>query len=220
MYYMNKRQKKSGLSMIEILIVTAVIGVLILAALSILPQQINKSRDGRRKSDLQKIKIAFENYFSDNDCYPDPDILNNCGGTDLQPYLASIPCDPQTKTRYLYAPEEVSCPHYYRVYANLEIDVDPVITELGCNLAGGCGAYAFFGEEIGSDAFDYNYGVSEGVPVANQEGSVPPGTQGYCCQVMGDQCNVWTQGDGVCNLGFYFTQPECNAGCGFSGEMN
>ncbi len=212
---MQNRRLQSGLSMIEILIVTAVIGVLIIAGLMMLPQQINKGRDGRRKSDLQKIKIAFENYFSDNDCYPPPDILDNCGGTELSPYLATIPCDPQTKTKYLYAPEEVACPHYYRVFSNLEINVDPVIAQLGCQTASGCGAFAFFGDELGVEALEYNYGVSEGVPVYETTGAIPPGSQGWCCSNPGDQCNAWTQGQGVC-VQFYFGLSECNAACGYS----
>ncbi|GIK84514.1 MAG: hypothetical protein BroJett025_11360 [Patescibacteria group bacterium] len=212
---MKRRWLQSGLSMIEVLIVIAVIGILVIIALTLLPDQISKGRDGRRKSDLQKIKIAFENYYSDKDCYPPPEILDNCGSSDLSPYLASIPCDPQTKTKYLYAPEDNGCPHYYRVFSNLEVDVDPVIMQLGCHTASGCGAYAFFGEELGLDALEYNYGVSEGVPVYVTEGNIPPGTQGWCCAFQGDPCNAWTQGQGIC-VEFYFDSAECNAACGYS----
>lgn len=213
---MFKKHFQSGLSMIEILIVTAVIGVLVIAALSILPQQINKGRDGRRKSDLQKIKIAFEDYFNDNDCYPDPDILNNCGSADLAPYLSSIPCDPRTDSKYLYAPEQVACPHHYRVFANLETDTDPVIVDLGCHTISGCGAYTFFAAELGAAAMEYDYGVSEGVPVYVGNPDFPPGTSGFCCQVNGDQCNVWNQGDGVCNIsGPFITLKECDVYCGY-----
>ncbi len=213
---MKKWRLQSGLSLIEILIVTAVIGVLILAALMILPQQINKSRDSRRKNDLQKIKIAFENYYSDNDCYPPPEILDNCDSTQLSPYLATIPCDPQTKSKYLYAPEEgIDCPHYYRVFSNLEVDTDPVVRQLGCHTASGCGAYAFFSEEIGLGALEYNYGVSEGVPVYVSEGNIPPGTEGWCCSSASDQCNAWTQGQGIC-VDFYFGLDECNEACGYN----
>lgn len=211
---MKKGRLQSGLSMIEVLIVTAVLAVLIIMALTTLPQQVNKSRDSKRKSDLQKIKIAFENYYSDNDCYPPPDILDNCGGTQLAPYLASIPCDPQTRTKYLYAPEGIACPHFYRVFSNLEVDIDPVVRQLGCHTASGCGAYAYF-EELGLGALEYNYGVSEGVPVYVTEGGIPPGTVGSCCNAYGTQCNGWVYGQGVC-VDFYFTSEECNLACGYT----
>lgn len=212
---MRKSSFQSGLSMIELLTVVSIIALLVILAITQLPQQVTKARDGRRKSDLQKIKIAFENYYSDNDCYPDPDILDNCGGSDLSPYLASIPCDPQTGEKYLYAPEEgTSCPGHYRVYADLEVDTDPVIAELGCNVAGGCGAYTFFGTdpEIGSDAYAYNYGVSEGVPVLVTEGNTPPLTSGWCC--ANGNCDSWNQNTGICSSGIIFPDyATCNTSC-------
>lgn len=207
---MRKTRLQSGLSMIEILVIAAIISILIIIALSMLPQQISKGRDGRRKSDLQKIKIAFENYYSDNDCYPPPEILDNCGSADLSPYLASIPCDPQNKSKYLYAPEGGSCPHYYRVFSNLEVDIDPVIEQLGCHTASGCGAFSYFGLTYGQGIRDYNYGVSEGVPVYITETTAPPGTVGFCCSGPGDQCNGWNLDDGVC-ADFYFSAAECSA---------
>lgn len=217
---MKKIKKQSGLSMIEILIVTAILGLLVILAITMLPQQISKGRDGRRKSDLQKIKIAFEDYYNDNDCYPPPEILDNCGSADLSPYMASIPCDPQTKTKYLYAPEETACPHYYRVFSNLEINIDPVVQQLGCDSADGCGAFAFFGNEIGPSALEYNYGVSEGVPVyvgsGSGGGTIPP-TSGYCCS-LGGSCNYWEQGQGVCSGQLYQDSATCVSFCG-SGQQ-
>lgn len=202
--------------MIEILIVTAIIGLLVIIAVTTLPQQINKGRDSRRKSDLQKIKIAFENYFSDNDCYPEANILNNCGGDELSPYLASIPCDPKTKEAYLYAPENSSCPHYYRVFSNLEVDIDPVIKELGCNGEIGCGAYSFFGESLGTEALEYDYGVSEGVPVYDPTGAPPEMVFTRCCTSgMNNEptCNSYTEGSGICAGVLYTTQEACFASC-------
>lgn len=202
-----------GLSMIEVLTVVTIIGILIIIAITTLPAQIEKGRDGRRKSDLQKIKIAFENYYSDNDCYPPDTILDNCGGSELSPYMATIPCDPKTKTKYLYAPEGGSCPGYYRVFANLEVDEDPVIEELGCHTDAGCGAYQYFQLQLGLAALEYDYGVSEGVPVFDPGGGIPNGTSGWCCQTYGDPCNAWVYGSGICNV-FFFDVNECQAACG------
>jgi prepilin-type N-terminal cleavage/methylation domain-containing protein len=209
---MEKSRLQSGLTMIEILIVVAIIGLLVVLAITQLPKQISKGRDARRKSDLQKIKIAFEDYFSDKECYPPPDILENCGSNDLSPYMASIPCDPQTKTKYLYAPEAETCPHYYRVYSNLELDIDPIIKQLGCQTSAGCGAYAYFGEELGEESLKYDYGVSEGVPVYESEGNLPPETSGWCCNA--GVCNSWTQSEENICIEFYTDQGSCDANCG------
>jgi prepilin-type N-terminal cleavage/methylation domain-containing protein len=217
---MKKSMLQSGFTMIEVLIVTAILGILIIIAISMLPRQLDKARDGRRKSDLQKIKIAFENYYSDNECYPEPTILDECGGTGLNPYLANIPCDPKNETKYLYAPEGEDCPKYYRVFSNLEVDTDPVIEELGCDTVEGCGAHAFFelDPDVGSDAVNYDYGVSEGIKLYVSESSSTL-TVGYCCQVMLDQCNVWNKGEPNCTVsGPYSLVSTCNTACGFSNE--
>lgn len=214
---MGKWRLRSGLSMIEILIVTAIIGILVVIGVSALPQQMSKGRDGKRKSDLQEIKVAFENYYSDNDCYPEPDIIDNCGSSDLNPYLESVPCDPETETKYLYAPEESSCPHYYRVFSNLEVNSDPIVAELGCDTSLGCGAFEYFEEELGVLALEYNYGVSEGAPVYAGSGAIPPGTSGWCCSSPMDQCNAWTEGNGVC-VQFFYELDTCNAACGYEGS--
>ncbi|PJC43574.1 MAG: hypothetical protein CO039_03230, partial [Candidatus Pacebacteria bacterium CG_4_9_14_0_2_um_filter_34_50] len=101
--------KNRGFTLIEVLIVVAVLAILIIMALLLTPRQLEKARDGQRKSDLQKIKIAFEDYYNDNGCYPSADVLHNCGGVspsdhELSPYLQNIPCDPKDQSYYLYLP--------------------------------------------------------------------------------------------------------------------
>jgi prepilin-type N-terminal cleavage/methylation domain-containing protein len=209
---MLKKRFQSGLSMIEVLTVTAIIGILAIIALTTLPKQINKGRDGRRKSDLQKIKIAFENYYSDNDCYPPPEILDNCASNDLAPYMAAIPCDPLDNSKYLYAPLGGSCSSSYRVFTNLEVDTDPVIEELGCHTDVGCGAFAYFEDELGLLAVEYNYGISEGIQLYVTDGGAPEGTRGFCCQNINDYCDTWTYGRGECQ-DFYFDNDECDLAC-------
>lgn len=61
----------------------------------------NKGRDARRKKDLNRIKIAFEEYFNDKGYYPKDDLVeklmdkDNCGKSiDDFPYLHPWPCDP------------------------------------------------------------------------------------------------------------------------------
>lgn len=130
--------------------IIAILTVMVL--LSISPfKQINKGYDSVRKKDLNNIKIALENYNSDHLCYPPAEILDVCGGDQLAPYLDTIPCDPQTKEKYLYLPEEGNVCSGYRVLTSLKNRADPYIVRVGCNVDMGCGT--------GGDA-SYNYGVS------------------------------------------------------------
>ena len=73
------------------MIVVAIIGLLSVLGFMSWRNQIAKSQDALRKKDLQRISIAFEDYFNDNAYYPDGDIIANCGGAELAPYLGTIP---------------------------------------------------------------------------------------------------------------------------------
>lgn len=153
----------AGLSMIEILVGVAILAILAVLAIMFLQLQISRSRDARRKADLERIRIAFEEYYNDHGCYPDPGILNNCGGPELQPYLHAIPCDPWTKEPYLYVPDSTDQCRAYRVLTQLEDPNDPGIAKLDCD-----------GPEECNFGAGYNYGISSGQPVKGDGSYVPP----------------------------------------------
>ncbi len=122
--------KRNGFTLAEVLIVVTIIvllGLAILVGLNPM-SQIFKGYDARRKSDLSKIKIAMEAYYSDHDCYPEfpiVDAMNRpsyvCGSDILKPYLDSMPCDPTEKTPYtIYVtPEGSTCPQQFAFYAQM-----------------------------------------------------------------------------------------------------
>lgn len=157
-----KIMDKSGLTMIELLVVVAILGVLMIVLIFSFLRQLEKSRDATRKSDLEKIKVSFEEYYNDNGCYPDEDILDICYGDQLQPYLGVIPCDPVTEQPYEYVPLAGDQCGGYRLLADLENDTDPVIASLGCDPD--CGFTP-----------GYNYGVSVGAQVLSDSGPNPEG---------------------------------------------
>lgn len=158
-----RRSFSAGLSLIEIIISVAILAILTTIALIFFQLQIARSRDARRKADLERIKVAFEEYYNDYNCYPDPGILNNCNGTDLQPYLAAIPCDPWTGEPYLYVPDQNNQCRAYRVLTQLEDPTDPAIARLNCD-----------GPEQCNYGDGYNYGVSSGQPVKGDGTYIPP----------------------------------------------
>jgi len=118
-----------GFTLAELLVVVSIIVVLAAAVLiGIDPlKQLLKGFDARRRSDLEKIKIALENYYADHECYPafPKDSRNRptytCGSDILDPYLKIMPCDPNTQKPYLIymTPEADACPQQFAVYATI-----------------------------------------------------------------------------------------------------
>lgn len=123
---MEKNHK--GFTLVEVMIVVSLIVIIAIALLGgINPlQQFLRGYDTVRKSDLAKLKSAFENYYNDHECYPDKSILAQCGSNALNPYLDKIPCDPNSKEPYevYLLPEDSSCAQKFAIYASLSSTVD------------------------------------------------------------------------------------------------
>lgn len=136
-----------GFSLLEILIVLAILGLLIIGSYLFIPFQLKKARDSRRKTDLERIKFVLYDYFLDSDCFPQnlPSCGQNLGSRD-KIYLKDFPCDPKTGS-YNYQVEQGSCPSWFKILTNLENTQDSGIDKVGCRY--GCGANC-----------KYNYGFS------------------------------------------------------------
>jgi len=234
-----EKKTQSGITLIEVLIVVAVILLLMIALYRNLGGDVNKARDAQRKKDLREIKVAMENYYNDHDCYPAADAFSTCDSTNLNPYLKQIPCDPLGQP-YLYLPESSasgasgnSCGGY-RVLTKMGDDNDPSIAQVGCPT--GCGV-----PDGVTAPSDYNYGVAEGValdqtatypvgeevtpnpteePIATPTGTIVDvdtcivGNECYCCDGEGgNACNVWydSQGASQCSRGPYENESDCVA---------
>jgi type II secretory pathway pseudopilin PulG len=142
---------KKAFTLIEVLVIVAIISLLTIAAIVSYLSQLPKARDAQRKAHIDKIKIAFEDYYSDNECYPPADILDNCAGDELAPHLSGgIPCDPKYKTPYCYVYDASSPCQNYRLLSSLENNNDQAITNLE-DFTGYCA-----GEQT------YNYLVASG----------------------------------------------------------
>lgn len=206
----------SGFTLIELLIAVAVVSLLSVAGLMGFQSSQSRGRDAQRKSDLERIKIAFEDYYNDNQCYPPLGSLQACRSTELQPYLQSIPCDPMTGEPYLYLPLSNACSGY-RVHAQLETLDDPAIAKLNCSGTQGCG-------------YGYNYGIAAGVAVADPNATplpsplaspspvASPSTPSgpiyvYACDT-GGTCNRYEDGHPfLVNCPVTFPSNNCNNEC-------
>jgi len=213
-----------GISLIELLVVVSLVAVLFFIWFLISQTQIGRSRDARRKADLDRIQTSFEEYFNDTGCYPDVDVLSDCRGESFQPYLSSVPCDPISDSPYLYVPLYGDQCAGYRIYTSLEDESDPAIAAAGCLDSPGCG--------VGGS---YNYGVSVGVPVVIEDyvpestptptpapTAVPTPTPApsspviiyvYACDSAGT-CNQYEESHPfLINCPVTFPQSNCNNQC-------
>lgn len=129
--------KSKGFTLIEVLVAATIIAVL--TAIGVVSYtSINKrSRDTKRKSDMEQIRSALEMYRADIGYYP------NAGGggwanassldTDLvvNGYMAAIPSDPKSSTQvYRYKATDLSSGNYYGycLSALIEAELNPTDT--------------------------------------------------------------------------------------------
>lgn len=63
-------RSKSGFSLIELLVVISIIGVLVAIGMASYTNIQQKARDATRRTDIQAIAQAMEQYYQDNNAYP------------------------------------------------------------------------------------------------------------------------------------------------------
>lgn len=87
-----------GFTLVELTIVLAIIGILATGFITVIniPVQLQKARDGQRKSDVLNIKSALEIYRTDQRTYPAS--LPACGqpltgGVPAATYIQRVPCE-------------------------------------------------------------------------------------------------------------------------------
>jgi type II secretion system protein G len=150
---------KKGFTLIEMLVVMAIIGVL--AAISLVSFQTaqTKSRDSQRKSDLKQIANSLETYLNDKGEYPENSLnyeIVGCEDVGAGPttcswgsewsdendtiYMPLLPADPNSGSNYYYESDGSS----YQLYARLENTLDgaiPTLSEAPANYGVSCGNY-------------------------------------------------------------------------------
>lgn len=190
-----------GFTLVELLVVVAIIAILIALIASSFIRQIAKGNDSKRKADLNRIKISLEEFEKDHNCYPDPYTMTTCGSDvniAVHPYLSNVPCDPISKTAYFYETDGLTCPRWFRIYTTLQNTKD---TQLVPNIGPG-NIYSYYVSsdnapplESGTGSTQYYWGCKNGqcVPIdLKLDGSGPVCEPGF----TNDFCN----GSGNCNI--------------------
>src|SRR5664279_825429 len=106
-----KMNLKKGFTLIEILVVVAIIGILASVVLASLNSARSKGRDARRVSDIHQINNALALYYDDHQAYPNSggaDWLSNSStywgslATSLNQYIKILPVDPANVSSLVY----------------------------------------------------------------------------------------------------------------------
>lgn len=110
---------KKGFTLIEILVAVTIIAVLVSIGVVSYASVNKRSRDAKRKGDVEQLRSALEMYRSDIGSYPDT--TGSGSWTDasdlstplVSTYLPAIPSDPKSSQKYRYKATNSSGGNYY-----------------------------------------------------------------------------------------------------------
>lgn len=194
---------KKGVTLVELLVVITILvilAMLLIGGMNFIAQ-VNKGADADRKADLNRIKIAFEDYFNDEGCYPDAvwisklDNKDNCGTNIFSPWLNPWPCTTRGDP-YRFVVENNSCPVWFIVTTDLEYENDSALID-------GCG---FEGCDVFSTSYVANYGVSSDNILWYEPVTCNVG----CFQLTEEEV---CQNADACTPPDCFTDPGCHGEC-------
>lgn len=123
--------KKQGFTLIEVLIVVAIIGLLSSVVLVGMGDFRKRGRDARRVADLRQVQNGLEIYYTANNAYPD---VSNWDDLKTKLAIVGIPTisnDPINNTDYYYFYAKSANSQNYVLRAKLEDSSSQVLKDDG-----------------------------------------------------------------------------------------
>ncbi len=125
------RSGNKGFTLVEMMVVIAIIAILTGIIITGLVGSKAKSRDAKRASDLSQIQLAVEQFFDRCDQYP-TSLIPTAGGAGICPnntsgipitfgnFISVIPKDPTTNSSYDYVVNNGTTPTDYVLHTKFE----------------------------------------------------------------------------------------------------
>ncbi len=109
---------KKGFTLIEILVAVTIIAVLVSIGVVSYASVNKRSRDAKRKGDVEQLRSALEMYRSDIGSYPSPGSGSWADASGLSTvlvpiYIPAIPSDPKSTQVYRFRATNISGGNYY-----------------------------------------------------------------------------------------------------------
>jgi len=170
----NWRLRHSGFTLIELLVVISIIAILVAAATASWTNAQQKSRDGKRKSDLKSIQQSLELYFQNNGFYPK-------SGDDIG--LNALVCNTSTDTHIVAWGGNFNCNNisYFNPMPKDPINIVPNVyyyQEAGVNTSGFPLKYQLNASL--ENEKDQDYCRSGDAVCGAKLGCTPPANKNYC----------------------------------------
>lgn len=117
---MPTQKKSSGFTLIELMVVVAIISILASVGIAVYSGAQKKARDSKRQQEIIEIQKAIEQYYAIKSIYPDN--IYDAAQINNAEYFAkgTTPVDPKSSSNYDFA----KCPppaNKYKLCAKLEI---------------------------------------------------------------------------------------------------
>ena len=114
-------KKQGGFTLLELLIVIVIIGILALLIIPNITSAPKKARDTKRKTDITTVRKGLEEYFVNNNVYPNALTDLTTGSA---PIVKVLPADPKNTGAYVYTYTPANTNSTYTLTACLENDAD------------------------------------------------------------------------------------------------
>ncbi len=217
MDYSTRKLTKLGFTLIELLVTVAILAILIMIALSMVRTNRDKADDAKTKSELNRLKIAFEDYYADNNCYPPSsyfDESSDCGSSQLTPYLGAIPCNRQTNLPYILETDPTGCT-WFKLYTNLKAsESDPEAQALCAADGSNLGNYAISSDNVRPlvycEATESSTPSSTPTPSPTPTPSFDPNSEHYYCSSL-NNCTSFDPNVYICSPS-YANNDNCDGG--------